>query len=71
MTLRAGYYDAAKPDWRGIIRQDSYGWYRCWGHNHQTSREATKCARDALPGIKALGEGDELPLHWEVIPRGD
>lgn len=68
MTLRPGYYDANPPDYRGILREDSYGWYRC-RHKGHTKDEAKACARAALPVIRALAEDEYLPSDWEVIPR--
>jgi len=55
MTMRAGSYDAnlRAPDYRGIIRNDSYGWFRCTHKGeHRSTREARACAARALPAIR-------------------
>lgn len=78
MTMRAGSYDAnlRRPDFRGIIRNDSLGWFRCTHKDmHQSTREARACATQALPAIRAAVDVEtatvtgELPEDWEIIPR--
>jgi hypothetical protein len=71
VTLRAGSYDVHKPDWRGCVRQDGYGWYRCQ-HHHEHPRAARACADAALPALKQRDHQDPaapMPEGWEVIPR--
>ena len=38
--LRAGNYNAAKPVWRGVIREDSSPWYTCTHDGHRSPAEA-------------------------------
>jgi len=74
MTLRAGSYDAnLNPDYRGIIRQDGWGWYRCTHRRqHPDPRDARACADAALPALKQRDHTDPkapMPDGWEVIPN--
>jgi hypothetical protein len=59
--LRAGSFDAAKPDWRGVIRHEGYPWYVCTHRDHGGSAEARQCAREALEWMRA---NDGLPEKW-------
>jgi len=61
MTLRAGSFDANKPDWRGVIRENGYPWYVCYHRDHLSTAEARKCARDAMEWMK---ENEGLPEGW-------
>lgn len=64
MTLRAGSYDKARPDWKGLIRDDSYPVYECyhWGEEaHKNPKQARECAAKALAYIK---EKKKLPKGW-------
>lgn len=64
MTLRAGSYNAEKPRWQGVIRNDSWPAYVCyhWGENeHPDPRSARDCAKRALAYIKA---NNQLPEGW-------
>ena len=72
--LRAGSYNATRPDWRGIIRQDGWGWYRCTHRNHDGPQAARDCARAALPTLQARDHQNPaapMPAGWEVIPHDD
>ncbi len=62
MTMRAGSHNAAKPIWRGVIREDSYPRYVCVHSNHSSQPEATACARAALAVIRATS--GPLPRGW-------
>lgn len=64
MTLRAGNYNASRPRPRAVIRNDSYPWYTC-SHNHPNFREASTCALEALPLIKAW-----VKDHTQPFPPG-
>ena len=71
MTLRAGSYNASRPDWRGIIRQDGWGWYRCTHRNHGPDG-ARRCAREALPALRTRDHQNPdapMPDGWEIIPQ--
>jgi hypothetical protein len=71
MTLRAGSYNARRPDWRGIIRQDGWGWYRCTHTSHGAPDAARDCARAALPVLRERDHHNPeapMPEGWEVIP---
>jgi hypothetical protein len=75
MTMRAGSYDANfRPDFRGIIRNDSYGWFRCTHKDHVSTRQARACATQALPAIRTVVDVEHakvtgvLPEGWEIIP---
>lgn len=80
MTLRAGTYDAAIPQRRGVIRNDGGPWWTCL-HNHASWPEAKDCARAALLFIqsnnpKATGshpdpDGVKLPHGWTTVTRQD
>jgi hypothetical protein len=61
MAYRAGSYDAAKPIWRGVIRDDSYPAFVCNHDDHKNQREATVCSRAALAQIK---KDNSLPPGW-------
>ncbi len=63
MTLRAGSYNAARPRWRGVLREDSYPAMVCT-HQHRDQAEATRCARDALAAVRAAGVHGPLPAGW-------
>jgi hypothetical protein len=75
-VLRPGYYDASgPPDFRGIIRNDSYGWYRCTHTTHHDPRDARTCARQAVARMpegwsRAADPDGPIPEGYEVIPRG-
>jgi hypothetical protein len=62
MGMRAGSYNVAAPQWRGVIRDDSYPAYV--HTNHATQPDATACARAALATLKAPGSGGVLPAGW-------
>jgi len=69
--LRAGSYNANPPDWRGIIRDDGWGWYRCTHSHHTDTREARNCARAALPALRERDHQNPdapMPEGWQVIP---
>jgi len=77
MTMRAGSYDANwhQPDFRGIIRNDGTGWFRCTHKGeHQSTRQARACAAQALPAIREVVDTDnakvtgKLPEGWEIVP---
>ncbi len=53
MGMRAGSYNAAHPQWRGVIRDGSYPAYVCVHTSHATQPDATACARTALARLKA------------------
>jgi hypothetical protein len=61
-VLRAGSFDNAKPDWRGVIRADSYPWYVCYHHDHDNAASARECARAALEWMKANPK--VMPDKW-------
>jgi hypothetical protein len=64
VTLRAGYYNAAKPRWRAVVRNDGYPWYVCL-HEHVDGPEATRCARTDLAAIKLASDGKgPWPEGW-------
>jgi hypothetical protein len=65
MAMRAGSYNAARPWWRGTIRDGSYPAYVCTHTNHKSQPEATACARAALTVIRA----GTLPAAWIPYPR--
>ena len=72
MALRPGSYNAASPDWRGVIRQDGLGWYHCTHRDHRSQREATACARQAFPAIRDRDPEDpeaRLPEGWTIFYR--
>ena len=71
MALRPGSYDATTPSWRGVIYENSWGIFRCTHKDHDTQREATRCARAAYAEFKGLFARDECPVDWEPIGRGD
>lgn len=60
MALRTGTYNAARPVWRGILREDSAPAYVC-EHSGHGVREAKECARQALAQVKAT---NTLPDGW-------
>ena len=64
MGMRAGSYNAATPQWRGVIRDGSYPAYVCVHTGHATQPDATACARAALPALRAAGSGGVLPAGW-------
>ena len=73
MGMRAGSYNAAAPQWRGVIRDGSYPAYVCVHTNHGTQPDATACARAAITTLKAAstnatdtstGTGRVLPAGW-------
>lgn len=67
-ALRAGSYNAREPDWRGVIRDNGWAWYSCT-HHHADQAAATRCARAALPALKARDHQDPaapLPEGWTV-----
>jgi hypothetical protein len=69
MTLRAGSFDDTTPVWRGVIRHNSFPWYVCTHRDHPNQREATACARQALPTLKARDHKDPkapLPEGWRI-----
>jgi hypothetical protein len=71
MTLRAGSYDSARPQWRGVIRQEGTPWYIC-EHKHKGSRDSRACAAAALPALKARDHQDPqapLPEGWHVFDK--
>ncbi len=49
-----GSYNAAKPKWRGVIRQGGYPVAVCI-HPHPDQAHATACGRDAAKVFKAIG----------------
>jgi hypothetical protein len=61
MALRAGSYNAAKPQWRGVLRDYSSPVYVCI-HSHDTQPEATECARAARNGLRE--HPTALPVGW-------
>lgn len=61
MALRAGSYDATKPLWRGVIRENSYPAFTCIHKDHPDQRAATQCAREALSYYRD---------HNGVLPNG-
>ena len=62
MAMRAGSYNAAPPQWRGVIRDGSYPRFVCVHPNHDTQPHATACARAALATIRATT--GPLPAGW-------
>lgn len=74
MTLRAGKYDASRPRWRAVLRNDGYPWYVC-RHDHPDKDSAGACARRALPLVRAADPENkglktaELPEGWHVYAR--
>ena len=74
MTLRAGMYDASRPRFRGVIRNDSYPWYVC-SEEHNDPDEARTCSRRALLEVKKLDPENkglrtrDLPEGWHVFNR--
>jgi hypothetical protein len=62
MAMRAGSYNAARPAWRGTIRDGSYPRYVCTHTHHGSQPEATACARAALAAIRATP--GRLPAGW-------
>jgi hypothetical protein len=62
MAMRAGSYNAAKPAWRGVIRDGGYPAYICVHASHGSQPEATACARAALAVIRATS--GPLPRGW-------
>lgn len=70
MTLRPGSYNAARPVWRGVIRQDGYPWYVCNHNDHPEQRHATECARKAHELIKSSPVDQPLPDGWDVYRHG-
>ena len=68
MAMRAGSYNAARPWWRGTIRDGSYPVYVCIHTNHDPQPDATACARAALAAIHATP--GQLPDGWlRYTPR--
>jgi hypothetical protein len=62
--IRAGSYNAAAPQWRGVIGVDKYPAYVCVHTNHATQPDATACARVALTMLKAARAGGVMPAGW-------
>lgn len=58
MSMRAGSYNAARPQWRGVIRDGSYPAYVCVHTSHATQPDATACARTALTALKAASTNE-------------
>ena len=72
MTLRAGSYNANRPDWRGLVRNDGSPWYECLHTHHCDARDARDCARQALAALVARQGMDPkppLPEGWVVFRR--
>lgn len=70
MALRAGSYNAEKPRWQGVIRDDGFPLYVCyhWGESgHAGPQEARECAKRALAYIKAH---NKLPTGWAPYRDG-
>lgn len=59
--MRAGSYNAARPQWRGVLRESSFPVARCV-HEHEDQPSATECAREAAAALKA--KPDVLPVGW-------
>ena len=70
MGMRAGSYNAAAPQWRGVIRDGSYPAYVCVHTSHATQPEATACARAALPTLKAANANTTGTNTDPVLPAG-
>jgi hypothetical protein len=73
MTLRPGWYDASALRPRAVVRNDGTPWFVCT-HKHGTSKEATQCARDATPALKAIDttrplQDSDLPPGWKVYDQ--
>jgi hypothetical protein len=66
MTYRPGCYDRNRPDWRGVIRDDSYPAFVCLHTGHQSSAEARECAKQAMAQIRA---DNTLPAGWAKYDR--
>lgn len=61
-VVRAGSFDAAKPDWRGVLRHEGYPWYVCRHiRTHDNASSARECARKAQEWMK---DNDGLPDGW-------
>jgi hypothetical protein len=69
--MRSGSYNATKPDWRGVIYQDSWGVFRCTHRDHAYQQEATRCARAAYVEHKEMFKADQCPPGWEPMGRSD
>lgn len=61
MTLRPGSFNARKPVWRGVLRDDGIPCYVCSHDDHEDQRAATACARSAAVQLR---EHITLPPHW-------
>src|SRR2546430_10553780 len=66
MAMRAGSYNAAPPQWRGVIRDGSYPRFVCVHPNHDTQPHATACTRAALVAIRATT--GPLPGGGPAVP---
>lgn len=64
MTLRPGSFNATRPSFRGIFREDSLGRYMCMHTGHEDARAARRCADEAIGQFKATGV---LPAGWADI----
>jgi hypothetical protein len=65
MGMRAGSYNAATPQWRGVIRDGSYPADVCVHTGHASQPDATACARAALATLRAGDvSGGALPAGW-------
>jgi hypothetical protein len=62
MGMRAGSYNAAVPQWRGVIRDGSFPVYVCAHTDHATQPEATACARAAMAAVRSAA--GILPAGW-------
>lgn len=62
MTLRAGSFDKAEPDWIGMIRDEGLPKYMCThSREHKNSDAARWCAKKAVEYLK---EHNTLPEGW-------
>lgn len=71
MTLQPGFYDASRPRFTGVIRSDGEPAYACTHDHGSDVAAARRCAREALPLIRALGAvvpAADLPKGW-VLAR--
>ena len=53
MGMRAGSYNAAAPQWRGVIRDGSYPAYVCVHTNHGTQPDPSHQVADSSANLTA------------------
>ena len=69
MNLRAGSYNAQRPVWRGVIRNEGWAWYVCTHNTHDRPSDARACAQTALPALRVRDHQDPtapMPEGWVV-----